>query len=310
MSKQDDVIFRKPYGPSQFDIPPGFVVRCVTIVVLAIVITVPMFWWFAMRIEVNQGEFVVLIRKNGPDMTNDQILAVDADHKGPQRLILKEGRHFRNPYTWNWTRPMPATVIEQGQVGIKVRKFGKPLEPGQILATDSSQKGILPDILAPGRYYLNTYEYDVQIEEMVKIEPGYMGVVTLKVGKKPKNPFAFISGEGEQGVQPELLAPGTHPEYSNRYRYLVTPIDVRSQKFEMKDLYTISFPSLYGFDIEVEGIIEWAPKLDKLPELFVKYVDETDLGASGGINNIQQKVILPFARSYFRTIGGRYRAVD
>ena len=311
MSRHDDVIFRKPPQRSRFDIPYGFVVKCGLILLLAIAITLPMFWWFAMRIEVNQGEFVVLIKKTGDvDMTNDQILAIDADHKGPQRIILREGRHFRNPYTWNWTRPMGATVIEQGKVGIKVRKFGTPLAPGEILASKSTEKGILPDILAPGRYYLNTYEYDVQQVDMVKIEPGYMGVVTLEVGKEASEAFAFIAGKGERGVQKELLPPGTHPEYSNSYLHRVTPIDVRSQKFEMKDQYAISFPSLYGFDIMVEGMIEWAPKLDKLPELFVKYVDDTDLMASGGINNIQQKVILPFARSYFRTIGGRYRAVD
>jgi len=310
MSKQEDVVFRKPPERSRFDIPYGFVVKCGLVLVAAIALTIPMFWWFAMRIEVDQGEFVVLIRKTGPDMTNDQIMAKDDKHKGPQRMILKEGRHFRNPYTWNWTRAMKATVIEQGKVGIKVRKFGKPLAPGQVLALDSSQKGILPDILAPGRYYLNTYEYDVEIADMVKIEPGYMGVVTLEVGSEASDPFAFISGEGERGVQAELLPPGTHPEYSNRYVHLVTPIDVRSQKFEMRDQYAIIFPSLYGFDIKVEGMIEWAPKLEKLPELFVKYVDETDLMASGGINNIQQKVILPFARSYFRTTGGKYRAVD
>jgi len=310
VSRHDDVIFRKPPPPSRFDIPYGFVVKCGLILLLAIAITLPLFWWFAMRIEVNQGQFVVLIKKTGKDMTNDQILAIDKDHKGPQRIILQEGRHFRNPYTWNWTRPMPATVIEQGKVGIKVRKFGTPLAPGQILASKSTEKGILPDILAPGRYYLNTYEYDVQQVKMVKIEPGYMGVVTLEVGKEASDPFAFIAKEGERGVQEELLPPGTHPEYSNQYLHRVTPIDVRSQKFEMKDQYAISFPSLYGFDIMVEGMIEWAPKLDKLPELFVKYVDDADLMASGGINNIQQKVILPFARSYFRTIGGKYRAVD
>ncbi|MDP6544479.1 MAG: SPFH domain-containing protein [Phycisphaerae bacterium] len=310
MNQYDDVVFRKPPGQRRFDIPLGFVFKCIAVLVLAVVVAIPAFWWFAMRIEVNQGEFVVLIRKTGTDITNDQILAPDADHKGPQRLILKEGRHFRNPYTWNWTRAIPATVIQQGQVGIKVRKFGKPLEPGRILATDSTRKGILPDILTPGRYYLNTYEYDVQVVDMVKIEPGYMGVVTLKVGAEAKDPHAFIAGEGERGVQPALLFPGTHPRFSNPYLHLVTQIDVRSQKFEMKDQYAISFPSLYGFDIMVEGMIEWAPKLEKLPELFVKYVDETDLEASGGINNIQQKVILPFARSYFRTIGGKYRAVD
>ena len=294
----------------RFDLPPRFILKCVGGLVAAIVLAVPLFWWFGMRIEVDQGDFVVLMKKTGEDITNDDILAPDADHKGPQRIILKEGRHFRNPYTWDWTKPMKATVIPEGKVGIKVRKFGDPLEPGQILASNDNQKGILAAILAPGRYYLNTYAYDVEVVDMVKIEPGYMGVVTLQVGAEAEDPFAFIAGEGERGVQAKLLFPGTHPEYSNRYLHLVTPIDVRSQKFEMKGQYAISFLSLYGFDIMVEGMIEWAPKLEKLPELFVKYVDEKDLEASGGINNIQQKVILPFARSYFRTIGGKYRAVD
>jgi hypothetical protein len=195
-------------------------------------------------------------------------------------------------------------------VGVKIQKYGAPLPEGQVLASESGQKGILPGVLTPGRYYLNTYAYDVKTFNMVKIEPGYVGIVTLQVGNPPADVFAFTVDAGEVGVQPGLLPPGTHPEYSNPYVHRVTSIDVRSQKFEMRNGYAISFPSKYGFDIKVEGTIEWAPDLEKLPDLFVKYVDEKDLKESGGINNIQQKVILPFARSFFRTVGGRYRAVD
>ncbi|MBN1671141.1 MAG: hypothetical protein JXR37_08925 [Kiritimatiellae bacterium] len=288
----------------------GNVATPVVALLFIILFAVGLFVWFGMRIEVGPGDFVVVVKKTGADLRNEQLLAPDAEHKGVQVEVLKEGRHFRNPFHWAWTEPKAAPLIPQGEVGIQVRKHGTPLPPGQILALSGEQKGIVPGVLTPGRYYLNPYAYAVETFGMVKIEPGYVGIVTLQVGSRPSDSFAFVVEDGAVGVQKYLLPPGTHPEYSNPYVHRITPIDVRSQKFEMRDAYAISFPSKFGFDIKVEGTIEWAPDLTKLPELFVKYVDERDLKASGGINNIQQKVILPFARSFFRTVGGRYRAVD
>ena len=284
------------------------------IVVFSVLVIVPFivdsFIWFECRIEVEEGEFVPLLKKAGKVLDNSQIMAPSPEFRGPQLEILKEGRHFRNPYHWWWPRPMKATVIPNQQVGVIIRKFGDPLPPRDVVTSNDSQKGILPEPRSPGRYYLNKWAYDVELHPMVKIEPGFMGVVTLLVGKTPEDPNVFVVEKGERGTQPYLLQPGTHPRYSNPYVHLVTPIDVRSHKFEMSGNYGITFPSKYGFDIRVEGTIEWAPDVSKLPELFVKYVDDADLKASGGINNIQRKIILPFARSYFRTIGGEHRAVD
>jgi regulator of protease activity HflC (stomatin/prohibitin superfamily) len=276
----------------------------------ALVVGVGIFVWFFCRIDVRKGEFCPLLRKTGKEISNRDVLAPTGEYKGPQFEILKEGRHFRNPYTWYWPRPMPATVVPPLKVGVMVRRYGEPLEVGQVIVRSDKQKGILADPLGPGRHYVNLWAYDVEIHDMVRIEPGFMGVVTGLVGKDPADPNVFVVKEGERGTQPLLLPPGTHPDYSNPYVYLVTQIDVRSQKFEMAGQYSITFPSKYGFDIRAEGTIEWAPDLEKLPELFVKYVDERDLQESGGINNIQRKIILPFARSYFRTIGGQFRAVD
>ena len=281
---------------------------------LGLVFVIPfalaIFLWFFCKISVQQGEFVPLLKKTGKNMTNEMLLAPTAEFKGPQFDILKEGRHFRNPYTWWWPAPMKATVVEKGKVGVLVRRHGEPIPPDQVVALKSEERGILPEPLTPGRHYINTWAYDLELKDMVKIEPGFMGIVTLLVGKTPENPNVFVPQEGERGTQPYLLPPGTHPQYSNPYVYLVTPIDVRSQKFEMAGEYGVTFLSKYGFDILVEGTIEWAPDMQKLPELFVKYVDEKDLRESGGIQNIQRKVILPFARSFFRTIGGQHRAVD
>ncbi|HUW32874.1 MAG TPA: SPFH domain-containing protein [Planctomycetota bacterium] len=288
----------------------GSIAKTVVAAIAAIVFVVAVYFWSFCRIQVDKGEFVPLLHKTGKNLTNDMILAPDPEFSGPQLEILREGRHFRNPYYWSWPKPIKATVIDQAEVGILIRKYGKPLPLGDVIARDKDEKGILAEPLTPGRYYINLWAFDVEEVPMVKIEPGFMGVVTLKVGDWPENPNEFVVKEGERGTQPQLLPPGTHPQYSNRHVHMVTPIDVRSQKFEMRDEYGVTFLSKYGFGIKVEGVIEWAPDIEKLPELFVKYVDDQDLKKSGGIDNIQRKLILPFARSYFRTIGGQHRAVD
>jgi len=286
------------------------VVKLVVIAVLAIAIAIGGFVWFVCRIEVGKGELVTVMRKTGKDITNEQLFAPSPDYRGPQFEVLKEGRHFKNPYTWWWKSPLKAISIPKDRVGILVRRHGKRLPHGQFIARSTDQKGIVAQPLLPGRHYINPWEYHVNEKPMVKIEPGFKGVVTLLVGKMPEDSNVFVVGKGERGTQPELLEPGTHPEYSNPYVHMVTPIDVRSRKFEMAGEYKITFLSKFGFDIEVEGTIEWAPEPPTLPELFVKYVDSDDLKKSGGINNIQRKIILPYARSFFRTVGGQYRAVD
>ncbi len=278
--------------------------------ILLVVIVPILFVWYGCRIEVPEGHFVPLMRKTGEDITNQMIVADTPDFKGPQSEPLKEGRHFKNPYSWWWPKPLQATIIPNGMVGVKVRKYGNPLPTGQVVARKDDEKGILKDPIMPGRYYINTWAYAVEEHPMVKIEPGFMGIVTLMVGKTPANPNVFVVQEGERGTQSSLLPPGTHPSYSNPHVHMVTPIDVRSQKFEMAGQNGVTFPSEDGFDIEVEGIIEWAPDIKKLPQLFVKYVDEKDLKVSGGIDNIQRKLILTHARSFTRTIGGQHKAVD
>src|SRR5262245_26230107 len=55
-------------------------------------------------IDVPAGYLAVLIRKEGLDVTNADEVAPDAEHKGVQKEVLKEGRYFfkYNPYAWKW----------------------------------------------------------------------------------------------------------------------------------------------------------------------------------------------------------------
>ncbi|HEY4328644.1 MAG TPA: hypothetical protein VGN88_02820, partial [Phycisphaerae bacterium] len=165
-------------------------------------------------INVPQGHFVVLIQKTGEDLNNQMLLATSPQFKGVNLDVLKEGYHFYNPYSYTWTQPIPATLIPEMQVGILTRKYGKPLPPGQVLAQKVDEKGIMLDPLSPGRYYLNTFAFGIEMVPMVRIEPGFEGVVTRLVGKAPKDPNVFVVNEDERGTQPFLLPAGIHPKYS------------------------------------------------------------------------------------------------
>jgi regulator of protease activity HflC (stomatin/prohibitin superfamily) len=67
----------------------------------------------------------------------------------------------------------------------------------------------------------------------------------------------------------------------------------------------IRFPSSDSFDIKMEGFVEWSIIPDKLSLLYVQY-------GSGGelIPYLDDKVILPYARSFSRLVGSQYTARD
>jgi len=261
-------------------------------------------------VSVPQGHFVVLMAKSGKDLPNEWLLATEPSFKGVRLEVLKEGYHFLNPYSYWWSDPIPATVIPENQVGILVRKYGQPLAEGHVLAEKEGEKGIVRDPLLPGRHYLNTFAYSIQAVPMIKIEPGYVGVVTLLVGNDPVNPNLFVVQEGERGTQPYLLPPGTHPKYSNPWVYKIVPVDVRSQKLEMAGEQAVDFLSEDGFPVHTEGTIEYALDQKKLAEMFVMFVDDKDIEKSGGLKNIEEKLILPFGRSLYRIYGAQHKAVD
>jgi len=79
-------------------------------------------------------------------------------------------------------------IIPNGKVGIVIRKFGKSLSAGQVLADpDAAERGPLPIVLEPGRYneYANPYAYQVLQVDPVQVNPGNRGVVTVMAGAMP-----------------------------------------------------------------------------------------------------------------------------
>ena len=254
-------------------------------------------------INVDRGEIAVLIRKTGLELSNDEVVAPTPEHKGVQRAVLAEGRHWRNPYTWDW-RVIPQTVIPDGKLGILVSLAGEEPPAGSFLATvdakgDATSKGIVPGVLKPGRYPINPYLYDVIEESPVTINAGYKGIVTHLSGPVPQDVNALLVDDGMRGVQRTTYEAGTL--YLNKFEYAVNTLDTRSERFDLSESGEMGFPSKDGFWISLDGAIEFRVDPERAAEVYVIYNDDSN----GDLihEELIRKVILPKARSFCRLEG-------
>ncbi len=278
-------------------------------------------FWFVIRVEVNAGEILVLVNKTGKTLPQelqhefgDQVVLypemvqriasttgegeerVGDAYKGIRYEVLKEGRYFPNPYSFKSVK-IHATTIGQNEMGVLVRKFGKPLPFPKTVATEPDERGPVAEILKPGRHNINTLAYEVQRFPAVQVSEGHVGVVTLLSGKDPHKKNTYSVQPSEKGVQRETLAPGLY--YYNPYLKQIEIVDVRSHKYDMLQDDAIRFPSNDSFTIRIEGTIEWAIRPDHVAEVTVAYGNEED---------ILDKIILPNARSISRIQGSKLQA--
>jgi hypothetical protein len=171
------------------------------------------FWWFFCRIEPGPDQIAILIRKTGRDLTPNQILATEKGQKGIQLDVLPEGRYFLNPFTWGW-RFHRITDIPAGKLGVQTRLFGDELAPGAIIAGPTT-KGIVRDVLRPGKYRINPFAFKVELFDATSVRPGSVGVVTSLIGEdvlQHEIPDAerntFLVSEGSQGRGEGGAGPG------------------------------------------------------------------------------------------------------
>jgi regulator of protease activity HflC (stomatin/prohibitin superfamily) len=285
---------------------PGFFRSCfLSALIAAAIISLPIWFWFWWRIEPGAGEFAVLMRKTGKNLPSNQILALEPGQKGIILDVLPEGRYFRNPYTWDWSIHK-ITDIPAGKLGVKVRLFGADLPDGKIIARGNESKGILPDVLAPGKYRINPYAYEMRIFDAIQIHPGKVGVVTSLVGKdilKDSLPNSecntFLVPEGMKGVLPEVLDPGTY--YLNPYVFNIIEVNLQSQRFEVGGNDAITFLTQDAFPVKIEGTIEFNIMRDKAAMLTHQV---------GDLDDIVNKIILPRMRGFSRIEGSKKTAVE
>ncbi len=279
----------------------------VAAVTLGIVVLSAGFIYESCKIEVGTGQQVVLIRKVGLDLERDMELAPPRKRggeyykgvqtEGPYRGVLTEGRYFYNPFFWTW-EISPQFVVPNDKIGIRIALDGEELGAGQVLAKEG-QKGISHEVLKPGRYPYNPYAESILLDKPVTVPVGYRGVVTLLAGSEPKDPNVFLVEEGERGVQPKTIEPGTY--YFNPYERRVSLVDCRSKRFNLGQEDLMDFLSSDGFPITLDGAVEFRVIPEKVAEVFVKYNE--DANGDRIDDEIIAKIITPESRSICR-IGG------
>ena len=287
-----------PQGRLPGGLPP--VAAILPVLLLGAAVFSGLFYWTACRIEPGSDEIAILIHKTGADLPADQIIATEPGQKGIQLEVLPEGRYFRNPYSWDW-QIQKITDIPAGKFGVLTRLYGKELAEGSILATQGA-KGIVADVLQPGKYRVNPYAYKVELFDAISIRPGHGGVVTSLVGddlfsnaipEQMRN--NYVAAEGYKGVQPKVLEPGTYYD-KNPYMFSVAEVNLQSQRFEMGGEDAINFLTVDGFTVHVEGTIEYA----LIPASVAKLTQQV-----GDMDDIIKKVIMPLARGFSRIEGSK-----
>lgn len=291
--------------------------------VLAVVLLAIGVVWFVLRVEVNANEILVLVNKTGKtipaelqDEFADQVVLypelvkriaettgeseeyVRDHYKGIRYEVMPEGRYFYNPYSYKRIKAK-ATLISDDEMGVKIRKYGKPLPFPKTVATEPDERGPVAEILLPGRHNINPFCFEVQKFPVLVIPEGRTGVVTLLSGTDPLSKNTYTVEPGEKGVQRMTLAPGR--QYYNPYLKQIEIVDMRSHKYDMLEDDAIYFPSSDSFAIRIEGTIEWAILADQVAQVTVAYGDEED---------ILNKIILPNARSIGRIQGSKHKARD
>ena len=182
--------------------------------------------WVFCRFYVPPDYMAVIISKTGKSLQEGQILASRGE-KGIWKEVLGEGRYFFNPIIYEWVLK-PVIEIDIGKIGVVTSKIGRDLPKGEFLA-EKDEKGIQKAILGPGKYRLNPFGYEVDIQDALEIPIGYVGVVTSLAGKEVKEGgFAVI---GEKGVLKDVLQPGLY--YINPRQYQVNIVEVGTNQISL-----------------------------------------------------------------------------
>ncbi len=126
---------------------------------------------------------------------------------------------------WHWE--VERIEVPAGKCLIRIHKWGKDLPPAAIVAPDDSYKGVMQEVLAEGRHFLNPILWSHEIHEMVHVPPGQCLVLTRQFGTPiPPERLAagdILAGEGERGIVAEVLTPGSYRLNPYAYTWKAVP---------------------------------------------------------------------------------------
>lgn len=302
------------------------------------------FWKWLWQYDVKQqaltvipeGKIGLLVAKDGNELTTGRILArkVECDSyqdaaafirnggsKGRQSALLTAGTYRINTFLFD-VLLYGMTAISENMVGIVTTLDGKPIDEGNIAGrnieghnnfqdadaflNNNGNKGLQPQVILAGSYYLNPWFIQVEQVKMTEIPIGHVGVVISFIGNEGKDLSGIefkhgnIVSKGEKGVWAEPLGPGKYPVNPYIMKVELVPTtnlvlnwaSARSESHQLdKHLSTITVRSKDGFpfNLDVSQIIH-IPTTEA-PKVIARF---------GNMTNLVSQVLEPTIGNYFR----------
>jgi SPFH domain/Band 7 family protein len=154
-----------------------------------------------------------------------------------------------------WAWEIERVEVMPGRFLVLIHRWGADLDEGQIVAPDDSYKGVMFEVLAEGRHFINPIFWSYEIHDMVRVPVGKCLVRTRKFGTDV--PEARVAAgdilareneanpiEGERGILSKVLTQGSYR--INPYAYaweLVPAVEIRVDQVGVQTLMVGKDPS-------------------------------------------------------------------
>ncbi|MBI5290008.1 MAG: hypothetical protein HY873_13625 [Chloroflexi bacterium] len=232
------------------------VVALIIIGVVALVLLL-LFFTSGMLVNIGGQQIGIMERKYfGKSLPEGRVVAMRGEI-GIRAEVLQPGLHFMIPFLFRVTKD-DMLVIGEDEVGLIESIDGLPLEPGHIFGRrvanhdafqdaegflrNGGQKGPQIDILAPGKYRINTYLFRIRTSPAVVIAQNQVGIVNARDGlpivpgrllahkveghQAFQDGEAFVAGNGQRGPQIEVMLPGRYRINSDLFNVEIQPASV------------------------------------------------------------------------------------
>ena len=140
-----------------------------------------------------------------------------------------------------WVWEIERVEVKSDTFLVKINLWGKDLPESEIVAPDSSYKGIQREVLSEGRHFLNPILYTYEKHPIVNVPPGQCAVLTRKSGNdiddERRDAGDYFAEEGERGIVRVPLLPGKHRLNPYEYDYKLIPaVEISSNQVGVKVL--------------------------------------------------------------------------
>ena len=259
------------------------------LIAVGLVVVVGIGWAWMWYQWCDYGQSLYVTRKTGTPSPPGRY--AQTDQKGVQEQMRGPGRHFINPWTYSITRVKDVYIPPEFIATVK-SNVGDPLPEGGTLA-ESHQKGMQRAVLTPGLWRINKFgQVIAQQQAATVIQPGYVGVQTLRVGPN-------------KGIQPEILQAGYYN--INPLKIRVDEVEIGYRVWDSAVRYTgqgrdlklvegtgVSFPLADGKQMHLDMTVVWGIFPKDAPRIIDEY---------GTVADVEDKIIRPRVESICKNAG-------